>query len=260
MDLKDGLIYEQAPLSTVQSALSSSQEPMPLVQLDEPGEFSDSRDGHHNWSLYGNSGSHQIQSTGEFGWRFTTFFGTESRHPDAVGTSRYDFGECLSTYTEELGGYYLPDGKYQKLTGKILGMANTITLWSGLLNDRDHTPASAQYYITLTIRRRYTAGSKKFHLLYFPVTRMANVSANNAGHYKLRVYNDSNNTLLGEREELRAGFMPGGLITNISNLVSVGDTVRVEYIAQLALTNPNSPKAFVKGGSSCGMGFVFDAV
>ena len=246
------------------SSFQPTSVPLASPQIAPP--TSDSRTGTDGWSLYGNSGSQQIQSAGVFDVRTTRFYGTEGTSgPNQIGVSRYEFTEQVQ---------YLPmsmsfpkettkDGKPHEAAGQIPVMLNAISIWSGKMRDshsNDHdTPASAQYYVTQVIRRQRVA-HLNFHL-YIIQTQCAYQNVPVAGTHKIRVYNDSTNVPL---QELDVPYPPdphtfGQMISYLSDLVNVGDILRVELIAQLALSNPNSNAHPVCGGAFSGAGFLDEA-
>jgi hypothetical protein len=157
------------------------------------------------------------------------------------------------------GTFNYQDGTTQKISGRIVLMVNGIQVWSGQLQkpgDQEFdTPASGQYYITLTIRRQHVQNTD-FHLLIFPVTP-AFQNGGAVSSHKLRIYNDSTNSLLSE-EDLQPATDPHSqmsAIFQVSEMVPKGDFLRVELIAQISLENDHSPQTPVFGGSCCGMGF-----
>jgi hypothetical protein len=223
--------------------------------------FSDSRDGHLNYSLYGTGGSVPLQSIGTFAQHDLNYYGSEPPPSGpGAGASRCTFTEGLE-YMAGNGAITFPDGTTQKIAARVAVMASGIQIWSGHLHHLEHgqdhvqdTPASAQYYITLAIRRQRIENNI-FHLIIFPVQRL--YKDQDAGHHRLRIYNDSSNTLLKEQDLSVAADPNQSLeaIFEISGLVSKRDFIRIEVVAQIALTNPNSPVQPVAGGSYCGIGF-----
>ena len=227
--------------------------PLSFAPSAATATFSDSRDGHHSWSLFGNSGSQPVQSIGAFATTHTSFFGNEGTPPNTVGTSRYDFSEGVEIFTAS--GTFTPNnGPAQKLAGNVIAMISGISLWSGKLKDQN-TPAKAQYFITLTIRRQRLANSK-FYLVTLPIKPA--FSTGDVGSHKLRVYNDSQNTLLQEQDLVPPSDPQSNALgcLDIEGLVEQGDFIRVELISRFALTTDNSPETPMSGGSLVGMGFV----
>jgi hypothetical protein len=218
----------------------------------------DSRDGHHSWSLYGNSGSQPIQSTGFFDPRDTDHYGMEGAPPNKAGASRDLFHEAVKYFVNE-GTITFDDGTVQKISGYSIIMHNAIQLWSGELKkngEKYDTPASAQYYIALTIRRQ--RADKKFHLLTSPIFHGFKDGGDVVGSHKLRVYNESQNALLWE-QVLTVSSDPHSNASfdfETSDVVGQKDFLKVEVVAQIALANSNSPVNPVVGGSMCGIGFL----
>jgi hypothetical protein len=252
--MKTYLNFSRNLIATTKShVVDFKASPISLASAAVPVTFSDSRDGHQNWSLYGDSGSQPVQSVGAFPERNTSFYGNEGTPPNKAGTSEYMFSEWVEVFSGA-GTITLIDKPAVKVAGDIIAMLSEISLWSGKLKDQD-VPASAQYYITLTIRRQHLANAQ-FSLVVLPVMR--STSTGDVGYHKLRVYNDSTNTLLQEQDLALSSDPDSNLkaILNISDLVAIQDFVRVEVIAQFALINSNSPITPVSGGSICGVGFI----
>jgi hypothetical protein len=250
---------ERTPIAQAKSRLADFRATsLSLFPLDVLSVTSDGRDGHHNWSLYGNSGSQPIQSAGAFALRSTDFYGMEATPtgPGHVGTSRYEFSEQVQHFTAT-GTITFTNGTVQKVTGQVPVMLSAMQIWSGRVHEQD-TPASAQYYINQTIRRQRVQNIK-FHLVILPVQRA--FDGHDVGYQKLRIFNDSTNALLQEQDLVLAADPHAALqgFFEVSDMVGVNDFLRAEIIAQIALSNPNSPQNPIVGGSIVGAGFLDNA-
>lgn len=248
--------HELTPLQQPSTSLSIT--PAVVTPIE-----SEDREGQVNYNLPGNSGSHPIKSAGSFDLRTVGFDGTAGRWGlGKAGASRCEFSEMVKFRTLDNSGPTVrtADGKDVKIAGQVPVMLNAIQLWSGTHrldgNDVD-LPASAQYYVTQLVRRQHLENSK-FDVIAFPV--MSAFEHRPVGDHKIRIFNESRNILLLEKDltfkgDLADLFYNAEYFFHVSDSVALNEVVRLELIAQIALSNANSPIQSVVGGSYSGAGF-----
>jgi hypothetical protein len=199
INMNEHILHHKSVFESVRSKLVDFTAKPVLLETIAPTALVESREVHHSWSLYNNNGAKQKQSVTAFGPTETEYYGSEGWPQNGVGTSHAHFSEGLQIFEANGSMSPLAGGVTQKVSGQIAVMLSGLQLTSGRAKQIDghgdfyDTPAAADYYITLTIRRQRVSGVK-FHLWVLPI-RHAFDAGGDVGQHTLRVFDDSTSAL-----------------------------------------------------------------